>query len=114
MRFREHRFPCEMPARLDHAGWNLQVSIVNISPHGMRISGADGLRAGARVRVKVLTHTLEGDVRWARAQLAGVRLEHPLSPVVLATIRQARAAPGHSQARAGAPRSFGAGLVELR
>jgi len=140
MRFREHRFPCEMPARLDHGSFTLQVSVVNISPHGARISGVDALPVGAQVRLSILTHHLAGEVRWHRGKLAGLRLAEPLSPVVLATIRQVRAAPGSvaggkaggkvgatSMAISGASsgamhrrsalrpsRGFGAGLTEMR
>lgn len=134
MRFREHRFPCEMPARLDHGSLALVVSVVNVSTHGVRISGVDALPLGAQVRLSVLTHHLAGEVRWHRGKLAGLRLAEPLSPVVLATIRQARAAPragamagGKAGGKAGASsgamhrrssmrpaRGFGAGLTEMR
>ena len=114
MRFREHRFPCEMPARLDHAGRGHAVSVVNISPHGARISGAESLPIGAEVRLSVLAHLLHAEVRWVRGRLAGLRLSEPLSPATLATIRQARAAPVSGRVASARGRSFGAGLMELR
>ena len=114
MRYREHRFPCETPARLDHGSVALPVSVVNISPHGARISGVEGLPVGARVRLSVLAHLLHAEVRWSRGRLAGLRLSEPLSPATLATIRQAHAAPVSGRMAPARRRSFGAGLMELR
>jgi hypothetical protein len=119
MRFREHRFPCEVPARLDHGDKRLTVSIVNISPHGMRLSGVEGVPVGSVAIVRVLGEAIAGEVRWTRGTLAGLRIGAEISPRVLAAIRQARSFAARANPSGAAlaprpPRGRCRGLVELR
>lgn len=119
MRFREHRFPCEVPARLDYGDQRVCVSIANISPHGMRLSGAMQLPLGARAVIRVLGEALSGEVRWTRGAILGLRMDSAISPRVLAAIRQARsfaarADPSGATMASRPQRTWCRGLVELR
>lgn len=102
MRHRSYRFPCEHPVVVGHHGERLPAQIINISPEGARLSGLGGLQPGEVLRVELgpACPVMEAEVRWTRANLAGLRFRQDLAPRQLAMIRRSVASAANPRAGA--------------
>jgi len=89
MKFREHRYPCDLPAVLALPGGEAQVMVVNISAHGARVARAGAPTPGTRAELALMGIRFAATVRWARQGRAGLRFDAALPPTVLARARHA-------------------------
>ncbi len=70
---RSPRTAIHLPARLrDENGWS-EVTIRNVSPHGLMLRGAKLPRRGAFVELRADTISVVGEVRWSFGSRCGVR-----------------------------------------
>jgi flagellar biosynthesis protein FlhG len=75
----EERVPVNLPARVGLASGEHQGTVVDLSPHGVRVISKASVRRGERVRL-VIVHagsvvTLDGEVRHTERGSFGVRLD---------------------------------------
>lgn len=112
MRYREHRYPCDLPVEVVGPDGQVHACIVtNVSPWGARLARLGFGRVGDRLRLRLGSGTQprEATIRWSSGASCGLRFAQPLDA---RTIAQARMSVSH-KARAG-PAGWNLHLRELR
>jgi len=93
MRYREMRWPCDYPVKLQCGAEEISATIVNVSVGGMRLRVSDPVQVGEVVTLEVGRLRFTGTVRWSRPPMCGLRLPTPLGRTELAVIRRVTPSP---------------------
>ncbi|MCB1405643.1 MAG: PilZ domain-containing protein [Rhodobacteraceae bacterium] len=91
MRYREHRFPCDLPVEVVGPDGQVQACIVtNVSQWGVRLARFDAPQIGdtLRLRLGVGTQPREARVRWSAGAYCGLRFAQPLDARTIALARK--------------------------
>jgi len=91
MKYREMRFGCHFPIVMALNGERMLATIINVSPAGARLQMPIPPEPGEVVTLEMGKRRLAGTVRWARAEMFGLRLLTPFDKRELALIRRERA-----------------------
>lgn len=107
MRYRELRWPCDFPIRLQGTRGEFAGHIINVSGYGARILLGEDLEPGEKLMLDLASGRLPATVRWVRNGLMGLRFARQMPVRDISRIR------GHRGGSRDMPRRPGA-MQELR
>lgn len=89
MRYRDHRFPCDVIIRVTGPAGHQSAAMVNVSSAGARLVRVDGLHPGDDLQLELAPGAppLAATVRWAHRGAAGLRFQKPLGRDQLTRLR---------------------------
>lgn len=80
MQERPRRIPADMAVTIIGMGRTTQARLLDVSRDGLKAAAANVFRPGQCLTVLAAGMMLEGQVRWTKGALLGVKLAVPLSP----------------------------------
>lgn len=113
MNYREYRYPCGREVTVTLPDRKVRGTIINISTYGARLGGVQSLKVGYRIRIDPGPGCpiREGEVRWVRNGLAGLRFDTALDERIISAIRLSN---GHRTPPHAAKGSWNLRLREMR
>ena len=87
MQYRPQRRPTDLRAVLIAESGEYAVTLRNVAPEGIKLSGVGGyVHPDAEVTLELMDRSLPGHVSWVDGDVIGVRLTAPLSKDLAASI----------------------------
>lgn len=90
MQYRPHRYPTEFPVDVRTPIGAQRVHVTDVNVTGAALKGVDGLERGHKLAINLLSHHVEGVVRWVHGDKVGVAFRPQISEDQLDTLRYRR------------------------